>query len=129
MKKGSIDTIWYESVYEPEKTRDRLPDFFYETMEKKDLENRLISPEVRVLKGRLTSEDDYLYITFDSFYTSYVPYCGLGKSGYEMPMYVRIKRTEEMTFADGVVLWLQIPEIRIEKNGAGLMPAGGFVYV
>lgn len=70
--------MWYEPGYEPEQETARLPDLFYEVMEKKEIQ----------------------VVLMECFH-----------------------------LADGAVFWLQIPEIRTEKNGAGLMPAGGFVYV
>lgn len=151
LKKENLDTVWYEPGYEPEKESDRLPDLFYEVMEKENVKNHLFLPQAESVKGRVTTNGDgYMYVSFYQCPTFEFPDGPEGeeyrwRKEYHIPERVRIKCTEDVPVLrekevqivllpcffkeDGVFVWLQIPEIRTEKMGAGLMPLGGFMYV
>lgn len=150
LKAGALEGVWYDPVHEPEWETDRLPDLFYEIMEKKQLENALISNEVETVKGKVTSRNGYLYFTFSEppqFWSDYWDddWDDWDDDSYEIPKHVRIRCTEDVPSVQGkevlivavtcflenhgVGIWLQAPEIRTEKHGTALMPAGGFVYI
>lgn len=141
LKKGELETVWYEPGYEPEQETARLPDLFYEVMEKKEMQNQLASLQTVTRYGRVTSVDGYLLVTLfeegepedRSDLECEIPHRMYIKCTEDVPVMqgkvVQVVLMECFHLADGAVLWLQIPEIRTEKNGAGLMPAGGFVYV
>ena len=141
LKKGELETVWYEPGYEPEQETARLPDLFYEVMEKKEMQNQLASLQTVTRYGRVTSVDGYLLVTlfeegdpdFWSNLEREIPYRVYIKCTEDVPVMqrkvVRVVLMECFHLADGAVLWLQIPEIRTEKNGVALMPAGGFVYI
>ena len=64
LKKGELETVWYEPGYEPEQETARLPDLFYEVMEKKEMQNHLASLETVTIERKVTSVDGYLLVTF-----------------------------------------------------------------
>lgn len=142
LKKSALDNVWYDPVYEPEWEMNRLPGLFYETMEKKQRENALLLPEVETIKARVTSKDGYLYFNLSKPLEFWLDF---KEETCMIPKHVRVRCPEDVPSVqkketlivavvcyreeDGVVVWLQAPEIRTEKQGVGVMPAGGFVYM